>query len=84
MRSELVERAGVAAENLAALGFRQRRLEGKPRIVEIPMRIIRREQQPIDTAPFDQRAQISVVRVPPTAGWISQSIRVAVAAMDVP
>src|SRR5260370_26879879 len=58
IRSELVQRAGVAVENPAALGFRQRRLERKARIVKVPMRIIRREQQAIDADPFDQRAQM--------------------------
>src|SRR3954469_8085081 len=56
--SELVKRAGVAAEYLAALGLRQRRLERKARIVKIPVRIVRREQQAVDADPFDQRAQI--------------------------
>src|SRR6201995_4458170 len=54
--SELVERAGIAAEDLAGLGPAQRRLEREARIVEIPMRIVRREQQPVDADPFDQRA----------------------------
>src|SRR5260370_6347249 len=58
MESELVQRAGVAVEDLEALGFAQRRPEGKTRIVEIPMRIIRREQQAIDADPFDQRSQV--------------------------
>src|SRR4051794_32287661 len=56
--SELVERAGVAAEDLVSFGFRQRRLERKARIVEVPMRIIRREQQAIAAYPFDQAAQM--------------------------
>src|SRR5882762_3376863 len=58
LRSELVERAGVAAEDLCPLGFRKRRLERKARIVKVPMRIIRREQQAVDADPFDQRAQV--------------------------
>src|SRR5260370_24917605 len=58
MESELVERAGIAAEDLGPLRLAQRRLEGEPRIIKIPMRIIRREQQAIDADPFDQRPQI--------------------------
>src|SRR6202040_65168 len=58
MESKLVQRAGVAIEDFCAFRFAQRRLEGKARIVEIPMRIIRREQQAIDADPFDQRAQV--------------------------
>src|ERR1700738_586374 len=55
MRSELVKRAGVAVEDLGPFHLSQRRLEGETRIIEIPMRIIRREQQAIDANPFDQR-----------------------------
>src|SRR6201991_2888611 len=58
LRSELVQRAGVAAEDLAALRLRQRRLERKARVIEVPVRIIRREQQPVDADPFDQRTQV--------------------------
>src|SRR6266478_6536391 len=58
MESKLVQRAGVAVEDLEAFGFAQRRLEGKARIVEIPMRIVRGEQQAIDADPFDQRSQM--------------------------
>src|SRR5258705_6895169 len=58
MVSKLVQRASVAVEDLEALSFAQRRPEGKTRIVEIPMRIIRREQQAIDADPFDQRSQV--------------------------
>src|SRR3984885_261478 len=58
MTSKLVQRAGVAVEDLRPFHFRQRRLEGETRIVEVPMRIIRREQQAIDADPFDQRAQV--------------------------
>src|SRR5258707_4720520 len=58
MASKLVQRAGVAIEDLDPLRFRQRRLEGKARIVEIPMRIIRREQQTVDADPVDQRSQV--------------------------
>src|SRR5258705_8073159 len=63
MVSKLVQRASVAVEDLEALGFAQRRPEGKTRIVEIPMRIIRREQQAIDADPFDQRSQVP-------GGWV--------------
>src|SRR5437660_10065815 len=56
--SELVDRAGIGAEDLVPLGLRQRRLEGEARIVEIPVRIVRREQETIDADPFDQRAQM--------------------------
>src|SRR5580700_10937628 len=64
LESELVERAGVAAENLDAFGFGQRRLDREPRIVEIPVRIVRREQQPIHPDPVDQRPQMfRVVRL---------------------
>src|SRR3984893_2910786 len=59
IRSELVQRAGVAVKYLGALGFRQRRLERKARIIKVPMRIIRREQQAVDADPFDQRSQMS-------------------------
>src|SRR6478609_8444489 len=58
LRSELVDCARVGVEDLAALGFGQRRLEGVARIVEIPVRIVRREQQAVDADPFDQRAQM--------------------------
>src|SRR5882724_7085077 len=58
MESKLVERAGVAVEDFYLLRLAQRRLERKTRIVEIPMRIIRREQQTIDADPFDQRSQV--------------------------
>src|SRR3979411_2468296 len=58
MRSELVKRAGVAVEDLRPLGLAQRRLEGETRIVKIPMRIIRREQQTIHADPFDQGSQV--------------------------
>src|SRR6185437_10126844 len=53
-RSELVERSGVTAEDFSTLDLGQRRLEGIARIVKIPMRIVRREQQPVDADPFDQ------------------------------
>src|ERR1700682_5784005 len=59
IRSELVQRAGVAVENPGALGFRQRRLDRKTRIIKVPMWIIRREQQAIDADPFDQGSQMS-------------------------
>src|SRR5712692_3694904 len=55
---KFVQRAGVGVEDLRPLGFRQRRLEGEARIVEIPVRIVGREQQPVDADPFDQRAQM--------------------------
>src|SRR4051795_5577922 len=58
LRSELVDCARVGVEDLPALGFRQRRPEGEPRIVEIPVRIVRGEQQALDADPFDQRAQM--------------------------
>src|SRR5713226_5748614 len=58
IESKLVKRAGVAVEDLGPFRFRQRRLESETRIVEIPMRIIRREQQAIDADPFDQRSQV--------------------------
>src|SRR3954468_15886255 len=58
LRSELVDCARVGVEDLAALGFRQRRPEGEAWIVKIPVRIIRREQQTIDADPLDQRAQM--------------------------
>src|SRR3954467_11255480 len=56
--SELVDRAGVGPEDLRSLGLGQRRLEGEAWVVEIPVRIVRREQQPIDADPFDQRSQV--------------------------
>src|ERR1044071_3327513 len=58
LRSELVDCAGVAVEDLSPLRVGQRRLEGVARIVKIPVRIVRREQQAIDADPFDQRAQV--------------------------
>src|SRR3954471_7537542 len=58
IESQLVKRPRVAAEYPGAFGFRQRRAEGEPRVVEIPMRVVRREQQAIDADPFDQRAQV--------------------------
>src|SRR5258707_15797412 len=58
MESELVERAGVAAEDFLAFRLAQRRLESEPRIIKVPMRIIRREQQAVDANPFDQRTQM--------------------------
>src|SRR5882724_10596504 len=58
LRSELVDGARVGAEDLAPLGFRQRRPEGVARIVKVPMRIVRGEQQAIDADPLDQRAQM--------------------------
>src|SRR5258708_35509590 len=58
MGSTLAQGAGVAAEDPEAFGLRQRRLEGETRIVEIPMRIIRREQQPVDADPVDQGSQM--------------------------
>src|SRR5471032_1917367 len=64
MESKLVKRAGVAAENLDAFGLSQRRLDRKTRIVEIPVRIIRREQQTIDADPVNHRSQmLGVVRL---------------------
>src|SRR4029079_9523650 len=59
LRSELVDCARVAVEDLAARDVRQRRLEGVAWIVEIPVRIVRREQQAVDADPFDQVAQMS-------------------------
>src|SRR6266702_7908617 len=56
--SELVDRAGIGAEDLLPLGLGERRLEGEARIVKVPVRIVRREQQPVDADPFDQRAQM--------------------------
>src|SRR6266702_49002 len=56
--SELVDRAGIGAEDLLPLGLGERRLEGEARIVKVPVRIVRREQQPVDSDPFDQRAQM--------------------------
>src|SRR6187431_3597081 len=56
--SELVDAARVGVEYLSPFGLGQRRLEGVARIVEIPVRIVRREQQAIDADPFDQRAQV--------------------------
>src|SRR6185437_11234583 len=56
--SELVDRTRVAAEDLGSLDFRQRRPERIARIVEIPVRVIRREQQAIGADPIDQRAQM--------------------------
>src|SRR6266446_10815340 len=58
MESKLVQRAGVAVEDLGPFRLRQRRLEGKTRIVEIPMRIIRREQETIYADPSDQGSQV--------------------------
>src|SRR3954454_9555300 len=58
LRSGLVDGARVGVEDLRALCFRQRRPEGEPRIVEIPMRIVRREQQALDADPFAQRTQM--------------------------
>src|SRR4029078_7718981 len=58
LRSELVDCARVAVEDLPPLRIRQRRLEGVARIVKVPVRIVRREQQAIDADPFDQRAQM--------------------------
>ena len=58
-QSKLVDGAGIAVEDFAALHFRQRRPERKARIVKVPVRIIRREQQAVDADPFDQRAQVS-------------------------
>src|ERR1700722_5155627 len=58
MTSKLVQRAGIAVEDLRPFHFRQRRPEGKTRIVKIPMRIIRREQQAIHPDPFDQGPQV--------------------------
>src|SRR5882757_489704 len=55
---QLINRAGVARENLLALDLRQRRPEREARIVEIPVRVIRREQQAVDADPIDQRAQM--------------------------
>src|SRR6266481_6192629 len=56
--SKLVNRAGIAAEDFLPFGLRQRRLERKTRIVEIPMRVVRREQQAVGADPIDQRAQM--------------------------
>src|ERR1700727_1699461 len=58
MASKLVHRAGVAVEYLRTFRFCERRLESETRIVEIPMRIIRREQQAIEPDPFDQGSQM--------------------------
>src|ERR1700730_1377834 len=55
--SELVNRAGVGVEDLLPFGVRQRRLEGKARVVIVPVRIVRREQQAVDADPLDQLAQ---------------------------
>src|SRR5947209_3879663 len=58
MESELVNRARVAVKDFRPFGFAQWCPESEPRIVEIPVRIIRGEQQAIDTDPFDQRTQM--------------------------
>src|SRR5258708_19411158 len=58
IESKLVKRARVAVEDFAPLRFCQRRLEGEARIVEIPMRVIRGEQQAVDADPFDQGSQV--------------------------
>src|ERR1700733_13234418 len=58
LRSEFVDSAGVGLENLDPFRLAERRLESKARIVEIPMRIVRRKQQAIDADPFHQRAQM--------------------------
>src|ERR1700737_697948 len=42
--SKLVERTGVAVEDFCPFGFGERRLERKPRIIKVPMRIIRRKR----------------------------------------
>src|SRR5215212_1683391 len=56
--SQFVKRASVAVEDFGAFDVRQRCPEGETRVVEIPMRIIRREQQAVDTDPVDQRSQV--------------------------
>src|SRR5579863_2985596 len=56
--SELVNGARVGLEDLEPLRFAQRRLESEPRIVEIPMRVVRGKQQPVHPDPVDQRAQM--------------------------
>src|SRR5277367_6096275 len=57
-RSEPVNRASVGLEDFGPLRLREGGPKGKARIVEIPMRIIRRKQQPVDADPLDQRAQM--------------------------
>src|SRR4051794_35764354 len=59
--SQLVDRTRVGVEDFCALGLGQRRLEGEARIVKIPVRIVRREQEPVDADPFDHRAQMFCV-----------------------
>src|SRR5262249_59856804 len=56
--SEVIHRAGVAVEDLPFLDLRQRRLEGVARVVIVPVRIVRREQEAIDADPFDELAQM--------------------------
>src|SRR4051794_33330982 len=57
-RSQLVERTRIGVEDLCAFCFRERRLEGEARIVEIPVRIVRGEQQPVRPDPVDHRTQM--------------------------
>src|ERR1700741_4451183 len=53
-----VQRPRIGVEDLAALLVRQRRLESEARVVEIPMRVVRGEQEAIDADPFDQLTQM--------------------------
>src|SRR3569832_2651661 len=58
MRSEFVDGAGVGVEDLDPFRLGEWCPDGKTRIVEIPMRIIRRKQQPVDADPLDQGTQM--------------------------
>src|SRR6185437_8077389 len=58
IRLELVDCTGVGVEDLPAFNLGQRRLEGEARVVVIPVRIVRREQQAVDADPFDQLPQV--------------------------
>src|SRR5262245_8999084 len=58
---EVVEGARIGIEDLQALGLGERRLEGETRVVVIPMRIVRGEQQPVDADPLDEVAQVRAI-----------------------
>ena len=53
-----VNLAGIAEQQLLALRLSQRRAEGEPRVVKIPVRIVGREQDAVPTDPLEQIDQL--------------------------
>src|SRR5262245_5076320 len=58
---KLVDRPRIGVEDLGTFAVRQRRLEGKARVIVVPVRVVGGEQQPIDPNPLDHGAQVRTV-----------------------